>query len=88
MLLLLKQEVLFKSCDYFSFCCLLFTYANQPKWYDTFYGGLFFACAWVINTYFSEAMELIPEMKGVSASLLTSFRLLIAAVAISNKHFL
>jgi DHA1 family bicyclomycin/chloramphenicol resistance-like MFS transporter len=37
---------------------------------------------WVIGLYFPEAMELLPHIKGIAASLLTSTRLLIASVVI------
>lgn len=41
-----------------------------------------FGANWIFALYFPEAMELLPHIKGVIASLLTSLRLLIAALAI------
>jgi MFS transporter, DHA1 family, multidrug resistance protein len=41
-----------------------------------------FGANWVFGLYFPEAMELLPEIKGVTASLLTSARLLIAALTV------
>lgn len=41
-----------------------------------------FGANWVIGLYFPEAMELLPHIKGVVASLLSSIRLLIAAVVV------
>ena len=42
-----------------------------------------FGANWVFGLYFPEAMELMPEIKGVVASLLTSARLLIAAFTVA-----
>ena len=41
-----------------------------------------FGANWVFGLYFPEAMELLPEIKGVVASLITSARLLIAALTV------
>ncbi len=41
-----------------------------------------FGANWIIGLYFPEGMEILPEIKGITASLLTSFRLLIASLAI------
>ncbi len=41
-----------------------------------------FGANWIIGLYFPEAMELLPHIKGVTASLLTSTRLLIAALIV------
>ncbi|MES2199269.1 MAG: MFS transporter [Chlamydiota bacterium] len=41
-----------------------------------------FGANWVFGLYFPEAMELLPEIKGVVASLVTSIRLLIAAFTV------
>lgn len=41
-----------------------------------------FGCNWTINLYFPEGMELLPEIKGVTASLLTSARLLFTALIV------
>ena len=37
---------------------------------------------WVIGLYFPEGMEILPRIKGITASLMTSARLLIAAFVI------
>jgi DHA1 family bicyclomycin/chloramphenicol resistance-like MFS transporter len=37
---------------------------------------------WVIGLYFPEGMEILPHIKGITASLLTSVRLLIAALIV------
>ncbi len=41
-----------------------------------------FGANWLIGLYFPESMEILPEIKGITASLLTSARLLIAAVVV------
>lgn len=41
-----------------------------------------FGANWVIGLYFPEGMEILPQIKGVAASLLTSARLLIAAFVV------
>ena len=41
-----------------------------------------FGANWIIGLYFPEAMEILPNIKGVTASLLTSARLLIAALVV------
>lgn len=41
-----------------------------------------FGANWVFGLYFPEAMELLPEIKGIVASLITSARLLIAALTV------
>ncbi len=41
-----------------------------------------FGANWVFGLYFPEAMELLPDIKGVTASLVTSARLLIAALTV------
>ncbi len=43
---------------------------------------LAFGANWVIGLYFPEGMELLPDIKGITASLMTSARLLIAAVVV------
>ncbi len=37
---------------------------------------------WIIGLYFPEGMEILPRIKGITASLLTSARLLIAAIIV------
>lgn len=49
-------------------------------------GGMLFytfGSNWIIGLYFPEGMETLPHIKGVAASLLTSARLLIAALVIA-----
>jgi DHA1 family bicyclomycin/chloramphenicol resistance-like MFS transporter len=41
-----------------------------------------FGANWIFGLYFPEAMELLPDIKGVTASLVTSARLLIAALTV------
>ncbi len=41
-----------------------------------------FGANWIIGLYFPEGMEILPQIKGVTASLLTSARLLIAALVV------
>jgi MFS transporter, DHA1 family, multidrug resistance protein len=47
-------------------------------------GMLFYAFGanWIIGLYFPEGMEILPKIKGITASLLTSARLLIAAMVV------
>ena len=41
-----------------------------------------FGANWIIGLYFPEGMELLPRIKGITASLLTSARLLVAALIV------
>lgn len=41
-----------------------------------------FGANWIMGLYFPEAMEILPNIKGITASLITSVRLLVAAVVI------
>ena len=41
-----------------------------------------FGANWIIGLYFPEGMEILPNIKGITASLLTSARLLIAALVL------
>ncbi len=41
-----------------------------------------FGANWIIGLYFPEGMEILPHIKGITASLLTSTRLLIAALVV------
>lgn len=41
-----------------------------------------FGANWIIGLYFPEGMEILPNTKGIAASLLTSFRLLIASLVV------
>lgn len=47
-----------------------------------------FGANWAQGIYFPQSMELLPDIKGLTASLLTSLRLLLAAVIIGiTSHF-
>ncbi len=41
-----------------------------------------FGANWIIGLYFPEAMEILPDIKGVTASLLTSARLVVGALMV------
>ncbi|MBS0630143.1 MAG: multidrug effflux MFS transporter [Verrucomicrobia bacterium] len=41
-----------------------------------------FGANWIIGLYFPEGMEILPDIKGITASLMTSARLLIAAFVV------
>lgn len=41
-----------------------------------------FGANWIIGLYFPESMEILPDIKGITASLLTSARLLISALVV------
>lgn len=41
-----------------------------------------FGCNWTFGLYFPEAMELFPDIKGITASLVTSLRLFITSIVI------
>ena len=41
-----------------------------------------FGANWIIGLYFPESMEILPDIKGITASLLTSARLLIASIVV------
>ena len=41
-----------------------------------------FGANWIMSIYFPEGMEALPEIKGITASLLTSFRLLVSAIIV------
>jgi DHA1 family bicyclomycin/chloramphenicol resistance-like MFS transporter len=45
----------------------------------TFYA---FGANWVIGLYFPEAMEILPDIKGITSSLMTSARLLVASITV------
>ena len=42
---------------------------------------------WIIGLYFPEGMEVLPEIKGITASLLTSARLFLAAVIVGGTSY-
>lgn len=64
------------------FAVAAFIFPTNP--YAQTFGMLFYAygVSWVMTPYFSESMEILPDIKGVASSLLTSFRLLITAVIV------
>lgn len=41
-----------------------------------------FGCSWIMGPYFGECMEILPDIKGITASLLTSSRLFLTAIVI------
>ena len=41
-----------------------------------------FGANWIIGLYFPEGMEILPHIRGITASLLTSVRLLVAAFVV------
>lgn len=47
-----------------------------------------FGANWMVGLYFPESMELLPHIKGVTASLLTSARLLTAALVVALAGYL
>mgnify|MGYP001226054279 CR=1 FL=1 len=56
-----------------------------PEHYNLFHIGMViysFGAGWLIGPFFTESMEALPNIKGVTASLVTSFRLLFTAVFI------
>lgn len=62
--------------------------ANSPNLFQLWMIIFSFGCAWVIGPYFTEGMEAFPEIKGVTSSLITSFRLAFTAIVISlTGHF-
>jgi len=63
-----------------------------PEYYNIFHLGMVifsFGAGWLIGPFFTESMEALPDIKGVTASLVTSFRLLFTAIfiAIINHYF-
>ena len=63
-----------------------------PQHYNLFHVGMIFysfGAGWLIGPYFTESMEALPDIKGVAASLTTSFRLLFAAsfIAVVSAAF-
>ena len=52
-------------------------------------GMLFFTFGanWTMGLYFAEGMEILPDIKGVTASLLTSARLLVTAVIVGLASY-
>ncbi|STX29738.1 major facilitator superfamily (MFS) transporter [Legionella beliardensis] len=57
-----------------------------PSQYQLFHSAMLiysFGAGWLIGPFFTESMEVLPDIKGVTASLVTSFRLLFTACFIS-----
>jgi DHA1 family bicyclomycin/chloramphenicol resistance-like MFS transporter len=53
-----------------------------PNGYQLFHSAMIvysFGAGWLIGPYFTESMEALPDIKGITASLVTSFRLLFTA---------
>jgi len=64
----------------------LLTGCLWPSYYNVFHIGMVlysFGAGWLISPYFTESMEALPDIKGVTASLVTSFRLLFAAAFVA-----
>jgi MFS transporter, DHA1 family, multidrug resistance protein len=58
-------------------------FTPQNPW--TLTGGMVFyafGANWIIGLYFPEGMEILPHIKGITASLLTSVRLLVGALVL------
>ena len=47
-----------------------------------------FGANWIFGLYFPEGMELLPDIKGITASLLTSVRFLVAALVVGLTSML
>lgn len=63
-----------------------------PNTYQLFHLGMIvysFGAGWLIGPYFTEGMEALPDIKGITASLVTSFRLLFTAcfIWLVSSHF-
>jgi MFS transporter, DHA1 family, multidrug resistance protein len=63
-----------------------------PQNYNLFHSPMIvysFGAGWLIGPYFTESMEALPDIKGVTSSLVTSFRLLFAAsfITMVSSHY-
>jgi DHA1 family bicyclomycin/chloramphenicol resistance-like MFS transporter len=47
-----------------------------------------FGANWIIGIYFPESMEILPDIKGITASIITSVRLFISAVVVGATSYL
>lgn len=56
--------------------------ADNPNLFQLWMIIFSFGAGWVIGPYFTEGMESLPEIKGVTSSLMTSFRLAFTAIVI------
>jgi len=64
------------------FTILAFLFPRDPYLMTAMMAIFAFGANWSQGLYFPESMELMPDIKGVTASLITSFRLLITAITI------
>jgi DHA1 family bicyclomycin/chloramphenicol resistance-like MFS transporter len=73
------------------FCFLVAAWLapRNPYWLTLCMVSYAFGYNWIQTPYFGEVMNLMPEIKGVIASLVTSSRLLFAAliVAVAGKYY-
>jgi len=61
---------------------------RNPYWMTAFMVSYAFGCNWVQTPYFGEIMGLMPDIKGVLASIVTSTRLLLASIVVAGVgHF-
>ncbi|MBS0627980.1 MAG: MFS transporter [Verrucomicrobia bacterium] len=65
-----------------AFMLTTFLYPQNPYLLVGSFLPYIFGANWVFGLYFPEAMELLPDIKGITASLITSARLLIAALTV------
>jgi len=57
--------------------------APRDPYIPTFFMSLYaFGANWIVGLYFPEGMEILPEIKGITSSLITSARILMAALAV------
>ncbi len=62
--------------------------ADSPNLFQVWMIIFSFGAGWVIGPYFTEGMESLPEIKGITGSLITSFRLAFTAIVIGlTGHF-
>jgi len=66
-----------------SFALISFLTPQNPYLLVGSFLPFIFGANWIFGLYFPEAMELLPEIKGVVASILTSIRLFIAAITVA-----
>lgn len=72
--------------------CFLISASLRPQQYQLFHATMMvfaFGAGWLVGPYFTQAMEALPDIKGITASLVTSFRLLFTAgvIAITSNAF-
>ncbi len=66
-----------------SFALISFLTPQNPYLLVGSFLPFIFGANWIFGLYFPEAIELLPEIKGVVASILTSIRLFIAAITVA-----